>query len=353
MKALILAGGSGTRLRPFSYSMPKQLIPVANKPVLEYVVENLRDSGVTDIGIVVGESAAAIRESIGDGRRLGVRTTYLHQARPLGLAHCVRLARPYLGDDDFVMYLGDNMLPDGIAALTRRFRAERPDAQVVAQPVLDPRMFGVAEIDPGGRMLRVAEKPQRPRSDLALIGVYFFTAAVHQAVAAIPVGARGELEITDALQWMVDNGADVRVAEYHGYWKDTGRAEDVLACNRHVLDRLTSAVTGSVDADSVLTGPVVVEEGAEVVRSHLQGPIVVGAGSVVRDSRIGPYTSIGRSCQVQSADLADSIVLVGASISHVPGLRDSLIGRFATVGTAANTGQRLVVGDHTHIELVA
>ncbi|WP_101258531.1 glucose-1-phosphate thymidylyltransferase [Streptomyces barkulensis] len=351
MKALVLSGGSGTRLRPFSYSMPKQLIPIANKPVLAHVLDNIRALGVTEVGIVVGDRAAQISEVIGDGSSMGVRVTYIPQERPLGLAHCVALARPFLGDEDFVMYLGDNMLPEGIAPIAEEFTARRPDAQVVVHKVSDPRAFGVAELDADGRVERLVEKPSRPRSDLALIGVYFFTPAIHRAVAAIEPSARGELEITDAIQLLVAEGRDVRASVYGGYWKDTGRVEDVLECNRRLLETLRPYAAGEVDAHSEVTGPVVIEAGARIVRSRITGPAIVGAGSVVEGSDLGPGTSIGRDCVLRNTRLTDSIVLDGASIADLPGLHGSLIGRNASVGASAR--HRLVIGDHTRIEVAA
>jgi glucose-1-phosphate thymidylyltransferase len=356
MKALLLAGGAGTRLRPFSHSMPKQLIPIANRPVLEHVLENIRALGVTETAVVVGGHAEEIAAALGDGSRFGMRLHYLHQARPDGLAQCVLLAREFLGEDDFVMYLGDNMLPQGVADIAEEFRATRPDAQVVVHKVPDPRAFGVAEVDADGRVTRLVEKPAEPRSDLALVGVYFFTAAVHAAVAAITPSARGELEITDAIQWLVEQGATVRARVYDGYWKDTGRLEDVLACNREVLDALAPAVRGEVDAASELVGAVVVEAGARVVRSRIEGPAVIGAGTVVTDSVVGPYTALGRDCVVGDTGLADSIALDGAAVTGVRGLRGSIIGRQARVGVAdagQGEGHRLFVGDHTRVEVAA
>ncbi|MFD3976291.1 glucose-1-phosphate thymidylyltransferase [Streptomyces cyaneofuscatus] len=355
MKALVLSGGSGTRLRPFSYSMPKQLIPVANKPVLEHVLENIRDLGITDIGVIVGDRGEQIAEVIGDGARLGARITYIAQEEPLGLAHCVALARPFLGDDDFVMYLGDNILPDGVGDVAGRFTAHRPDAQVIVHKVPDPRAFGVAELDTGGRVVRLVEKPQDPQSDLALIGVYFFTPAIHEAVAAIEPSPRGELEITDAIQWLVTQGREVRASEYSGYWKDTGRAEDVLECNRRILAGLKPGIAGHVDAHSTLVGTVVLEAGARVVRSAIEGPVIIGAGSVVEDSRIGPGTSVGRDCVLRRSRVADSIILDRAEITGIPSLEGSLIGRGAQVGacTLEPSHHRLVVGDDTRIEVAA
>ncbi|MFD4175957.1 glucose-1-phosphate thymidylyltransferase [Streptomyces anulatus] len=355
MKALVLSGGSGTRLRPFSYSMPKQLIPIANKPVLEHVLEDIRDMGVTEIGVIVGSWAPQIAEVIGDGTRLGVRVTYIPQDEPLGLAHCVTLAKPFLGEHDFVMYLGDNMLPEGTAAIADEFREGRPAAQIVVHKVADPRAFGVAELDTEGRVARLVEKPQEPKSDLAMIGVYFFTPEIHRAVESIEPSARGELEITDAIQWLLEDGAEIRASEYRGYWKDTGRADDVLECNRYLLGSLPPAVLGEIDEASELTGRVRIEAGARVVRSRIEGPAVIGAGSVIEDSYIGPGTAIGQGCTLCDTRIRDSIVLDGAAISQVPGIHGSIIGRNATVGAGADvdTYHRLVVGDHTRIEVAA
>jgi glucose-1-phosphate thymidylyltransferase len=354
VKALVLAGGSGTRLRPVSYSMPKQLVPIANKPVLEHVLDNIRALGVTEIGVIVGSQGTEIIKAIGDGSRFGARITYIPQDKPLGLAHCVTLARAFLGGDDFVMYLGDTMLPEGVVEVAEEFRAGRPAAQVVVHEVPDPRAFGVVELDRSGRVERLVEKPQLPRSDLALVGVYFFTPAIHEAVSAIRPSNRGELEITDAVQWLLTNGAEVKASTYLGYWKDTGRAEDVLDCNRRLLRELRGDVAGEIDARSILDGEVVVEPGARVVRSHIEGPVIVGAHSVVENCRIGPNTSVGTDCVLRASGVSDSIVLDGAAILGVPALHGSLIGRRATVGLGTRDGvHRLVVGDHTRIEFAA
>ncbi|MEW2428679.1 glucose-1-phosphate thymidylyltransferase [Micromonospora sp. NPDC047644] len=353
MKALVLSGGSGTRFRPLSHSMPKQLLPVANRPVLELVLETVSGLGVTEIGVVVGRWGPDIRAALGDGQRFGVPITYLHQDQPRGLADCVRLARSFLGDDDFVMYLGDNVLPDGVADIAADFRVHRPAAQIVVHKVSDPQEFGVAELDPHGTVLRVVEKPARPRSDLAMIGVYFFTAAVHEAVAAIDASTRGELEITDAVQWLLASGADVRASVYDGYWKDTGQVDDLLDCNRRMLADLTPGVAGDVDPASILTGQVVVEPGARVVRSRIDGPAVIGAGTLVEDSTVGPFTAVGPDCALRRCSVADSVVLAGATISAVPPLARSLIGRAATVSAGDGLAHRLVIGDDTRIELAA
>lgn len=355
MKALVLAGGTGSRLRPLSHTMPKQLVPVANRPVLLHALDSVRDSGVVEVGVIVGDRAAAIRETVGDGAELGLRVTYLTQDAPLGLAHCVRIARDFLGDDDFVMYLGDNVLVGGIAELADRFRRARPSTQVVVTKVPDPSAYGVAEVGPDGRVQRVVEKPRRPRSDLALIGVYFFTPVVHEAVARIRPSGRGELEITDAIQWLVAQGFEVTAAQFDGYWKDTGRVDDVLECNRVLLEATVHRVDGEVDAASRLVGPVAIEPGARVVRSRVVGPAVVGAGTTVVDSYVGPYTALGAGCRLVGAGIEYSIVLDQVSVRDVRGIHGSLIGRASevTLSSADVARHRLVIGADTRVELAA
>lgn len=354
MKALVLAGGTGTRLRPFSYSMPKQLIPVAGKPVLLQCLENIKAAGVTDVGVIVGPRAVEIEAALGGGADLGLDITCIPQDAPRGLAHCVRIAAGFLGGDDFVMYLGDNVVADGIATFADEFRAGRPAAQLVVAKVADPSSYGIAELDPDGRLLRVVEKPRVPRSDLALTGVYFFTSAVHEAVRSIGPSGRGEYEITDAIQWLVDAGHHVRVRELSGYWKDTGRIEDVLDCNRVLLDATSGRLAGAIDGTSTVTGEVVVEEGARVVDSTIIGPAIIGAGTVVTASQVGPYVAVGRDCLLRDTSVDDSIILDGVRIRHVRGIRGSLIGRSAQVNTGpCGDGHRLLIGDHATVRVAS
>ncbi|WP_047870318.1 glucose-1-phosphate thymidylyltransferase [Nocardiopsis sp. RV163] len=347
MKALVLAGGRGTRLRPISHHLPKQLVPIANKPVLEYVLENVRALGVREVGVVVGTWADAVTDALGDGSRFGVRITYLRQERPLGLAHTVLLAKRFLAEDDFVMYLGDVMLLDGVTEAAERFADLRPSAHVVVREVPDPHAFGVVETGPGGIVRSLAEKPAHPRSDTVLVGVYFFTAAVHEAVASVSAGARGELEITDAVQWLVDHGHEVRASRYRGYWKDTGRTEDLLRCNREVLRGLEHGSLGEVDVASRVEGPVRLGRGSRVIRSEVVGPVVIGPGTVVQDSRIGPHTSIGADCTVLGCELADAIVLEGTPLSDLIGLRGAVLGGVGTASSVfgAPRGRKLMIAN--------
>ena len=353
MKALVLSGGAGTRLRPLTHTSAKQLVPVANKPVLFYGLESIRDAGITEVGIVVGETAPEIRAAVGDGSALGLQVTYLPQDAPLGLAHAVLIAREFLGDDEFVMYLGDNFLVGGITALVEDFRASHADAQILLTRVPNPSSFGVAELGADGRVERLVEKPAEPRSDLALVGVYMFGPSVHEAVDAIEPSARGELEITDAIQHLVDSGRDVRSHLVTGYWKDTGRVEDMLECNRTVLETVTRDVRGEVDDASVVVGNVVLAPGARLEGSTVRGPVVIGAGALVRNSYVGPYSSISDGCELVDCEVEHSIVLDRSRIRGVGRIEESLIGRDVVVEPAPPrpVAHRLVLGDHSQVGL--
>ncbi|MFI6560821.1 glucose-1-phosphate thymidylyltransferase [Streptomyces sp. NPDC050534] len=353
MKALVLSGGSGTRLRPITHTSPKQLVPVANKPVLFYVLEDIARAGITEVGIIVGETASEIQEAVGDGSKFGLQVTYLPQDKPLGLAHAVLIAREYLGDDDFVMYLGDNFVVGGITGLVDAFRADRPDAQILMTRVPDPSAFGIAELDGDGRVVGVEEKPTQPKSDMAVIGVYLFTPAVHEAVRAIQPSWRGELEITHAIQWLIDNRCDVRSTVIHGYWKDTGNVMDMLEVNRSVLEGIEPCTEGHVDAGSEVVGRVRIEAGARVRNSRLVGPAVIGSGTVISDSYVGPYTSISENCRIEGSEIEFSIVLRDSRLEGVHRVRGSLIGRSVSVTPAPRlpSSNRLVLGDHSEVQI--
>ncbi|MCW2615014.1 MAG: glucose-phosphate thymidyltransferase [Frankiales bacterium] len=355
MKALVLSGGAGTRLRPITHTSAKQLVPVANKPVLFYGLEAIRDAGVTDVGIIVGDTAAEIEAAVGDGSGLGISVTYIKQDAPLGLAHCVLIAQDFLGDDDFVMYLGDNFIIGGITELVQEFRDGTYDAQILLTKVENPSQFGVAELGPNGGVTTLVEKPKEPKSDLALVGVYMFRPVIHDAVRAIKPSGRGELEITDALQWLIDEGRDVRPHLVTGYWKDTGRLEDMLECNRKVLESVEPLVLGSVDADSQLIGRVVVEEGAVIERSTVRGPAIIGRDSVVRDTYVGPFTSIYFGCTLEDTEIEHSIVLEESTIRGVGRIEDSLIGKQVEVSpsSALPRAHRLMLGDHSRVSIAS
>jgi glucose-1-phosphate thymidylyltransferase len=354
MKALVLSGGSGTRLRPITHTSAKQLVPVANKPVLFYGLEAIAEAGVTEVGIIVGDTAPAIEAAVGDGSKFGIKATYIRQEAPLGLAHAVLVARDFLGDDDFVMYLGDNFIVGGITGLVEEFKAAGPDAQIMLQQVSDPRSFGVAELDPvTGRVKNLEEKPKQPKSDLVLVGVYLFTAAIHEAVASLKPSWRGELEITEAIQWLLDNGRTVNSTTITGYWKDTGNVTDMLEVNRLVLESLEPRLDGAVSADSEIIGRVVVEDGASVTGSRIVGPVIIGAGSTVSGSYIGPFTAIDEGCTVDGSEIEYSIVLSHASIRGVRRIEASLIGHDAEVTPAPRVprAHRLVLGDHSKVQI--
>ena len=355
MRALVLSGGSGTRLRPITHTSAKQLVPVANKPVLFYGLESIAASGITEVGIVIGVDSAAdeIREAVGDGSSFGLSVTFIPQDAPRGLAHAVLIARDFLGDDDFVMYLGDNFIVGGITALVEEFRAERPAAQILLQHVPNPSAFGVVELDDTGRVTGLEEKPAEPKSDLALVGVYMFTPAVHQAVRKIEPSARGELEITHAIQWLLDQGHEVSSTVISGYWKDTGNVDDMLEVNRSVLETLEPHIAGKVDDASEIIGRVVVEAGAEIVGSRIVGPVTIGAHSRVVDSYIGPFTSVQHDCKILDSEIEFSIVLHDSSIEGVRRIEASLIGHHVEVTPAPRVpnAHRLVLGDHSRIQI--
>jgi glucose-1-phosphate thymidylyltransferase len=353
MKGLILSGGKGTRLRPLTYTSAKQLVPVANKPVLFYGIESLAATGIREIGMVVGDTQAEIRAAVGDGSRWDVRVTYIEQDAPRGLAHAVLTAQPFLGDSPFVMYLGDNLLRDGITALVDEFRAEAPDAMILLTPVDDPENYGVAELD-GDKVARLVEKPKEPRSELALVGVYMFTPAIFEAARAIEPSWRDELEITDAIQWLIDSGLRVDPHTVRGWWKDTGQVQDMLDANRLILDDLSERVDGEL-VDSRVEGRVVIEPGVKLERATVRGPAIVGAGSRIVDAYIGPYSAIGEDVTIERAEIEYSIVLSGSSVRDLEGrLEASLIGRNVAIARspALPKAYRFVVGDNAEIAIL-
>jgi glucose-1-phosphate thymidylyltransferase len=354
MKGLILSGGKGTRLRPITHTSAKQLVPVANKPVLFYGIEAMVAAGIERIGIIIApETGAEIRAAVGDGGRFGATITYVQQDEPLGLAHASLTAEPFLDGEPFVMYLGDNLLQGGITDLVDSFRASSPDALILLTPVDDPQNYGVAELD-GDRVVRLVEKPPQPKTNLALVGVYMFTAGIHDAARAIEPSARGELEITDAIQYLVDDGRRVEPHIVQGWWKDTGRLDDMLEANRLVLDRLEPRVEGNL-VDSKCDGRVVVEAGAVLERTTVRGPAVIGAGARITDAYIGPYTAIGAGCVITSAEVEHSILLEGSTVSNLEGrMESSLLGRNVTIARGARQPRayRFMVGDNSEIGIL-
>ena len=353
MKALVLSGGKGTRLRPFTYTGAKQLVPLANKPVLFYVLEDIVAAGITDIGIIVGDTADQIREAVGDGGDFGASVTYIPQDRPAGLAHALTTARGFLENQRFVMYLGDNFIQHGIERFVRDFANSSNNAAILVYEVADPGQFGVAEID-NGRLVGFVEKPKSPRSNLAVIGIYFFDHHILDAAGRVTPSWRGELEIGDAVMELLGAGFDVGVHQVDGWWIDTGGVSDMLDANRLVLQDLVPRVLGTISADSTVQGKVVVEQGATVRGSTLRGPLIVGAGAMINASYIGPYTAIGANCVVERSEVQHSIVMEGTRIVGVPHrIDDSLVGRDVTVtsSTLRPTACRLTLGDHSQVVL--
>lgn len=354
LKGLILSGGKGTRLRPITYTSAKQLVPVANKPVLFFAIESMVASGITEIGIIIApETGGEIREAVGDGSQFGAQVTFIEQASPDGLAHAVLTAEPFLGDSPFVMYLGDNLLQGGIKGLVSRFQADAPDALILLTEVDDPQSFGIVELGADGSVARLVEKPKEPKSNLALVGVYLFTAAIHDAARAIAPSPRGELEITDAIQHLVDSGQTVLTEVVRGWWKDTGKLADMLEANRLVLDTIEERQNGTV-TDSDIEGRVVIEPGAVLERAVVRGPAVIGADARISDAYIGPYTAIGARCTVDHAEIENSILLDGSGVAHMDDrVEGSLIGRDAKVerGPRVPKAIRLLIGDSSHVRL--
>lgn len=356
MKGLVLAGGAGKRLRPLTHTGAKQLVPVANKPILFYVVENLVAAGITEIGVVVSpETGREVREALGDGDRFGARIAYIEQDRPGGLAHAAKIAQPYLGDDDFVMFLGDNLVGRDIGDLVEAFRVDSSDAHVLLQSVDDPRRFGVAEVDADGCVRSLVEKPTAPRSNLALVGVYLFRASIFGAIERIRPSARGELEITDAISDLIAGGGQCRFTQLDSWWLDTGKKDDLLLANDTVLDHwLEPHTAGAVDEASTIQGRVRVEAGARVVRSTVRGPAIIGHDACIVDARIGPFTSVGARVAIERSRVEHSVLMEDARVIDVSHLEDSLVGRRVVVrGGNAGAALSLNVGDDSVVEVPA
>ncbi len=370
MKGLILSGGAGKRLRPITHTSAKQLVPIANKPILFYGIEEMASAGITDIGIVIAPTTGEeIRQAVGDGSQFGVRVTWITQPEPLGLADCVRVARDFLGDEEFVMYLGDNMLEAGLSAFVERFVYERaacetaegsepPAAQILLAEVSDPGSFGVAEIAQDGRVVQLVEKPEQPPSNLALVGVYLFDHTIHTAVANIEPSARGELEITDAIDWIINEGHRVDHEVLSGWWIDTGKKDPLLECNRLVLDTFNRRVDGDVSGESSIEGQVVLEAGAKVINSTVRGPAIIGSGTTIESSEIGPYVSIAVDCRISGSEIDNSVVLRRSTVTDIVRLTDSLVGRDTVLSRSAHSDEgrvptclSVMVGDHCRVEI--
>jgi glucose-1-phosphate thymidylyltransferase len=358
MKGLITSGGMGTRLRPITHTSNKHLIPIANKPMIFYAIEALMGAGIEDIGIIINpETGDEMREALGDGSNFGGRFTYIMQEKPLGLAHVVKISEGFIGKEPFVFYLGDNVVVGGISGFVDEFKANKPNCQLVLSKTKHPERFGVAEIE-GGRVVRIEEKPKNPRSNYAVTGIYIYDHNIFEAVNSIEPSGRGELEISDAHQYLLDNGFEVRCSEITGWWKDTGQPEDLLEANRLALDMMLEKsepeIRGEVDDDSDIAGKVVVEEGATIIRSQIRGPVVIGKDTVIEDSYIGPFTSIYYGCQVRRSEVEYSIILENCSILDADiRIERSLLGREVEIvkGDTKPKTLKFIVGDQSRIEL--
>lgn len=355
MRGLILSGGKGTRLYPITYTSAKQLVPVANKPVLFRVIEAIVEAGIDHIGVVVGDTADEIKAAVGEGSRWGVHIEYIPQEAPLGLAHAVRISQDFLGNERFVMFLGDNVIQGGISGLIAQFEHSDHNCQIVLKKVENPEQYGVAELNPDGGILRLVEKPREPKSDLALVGIYMFDAHVFEAVNAITPSWRGELEITDAIQYLVDAQYDVHAYVHEGWWIDTGAPGDMLEANRMVLQELEAHVDGWVDRDSELKGLVVIEKGVEIINSVVRGPAIIGANSRIVNSYIGPFTSIYHDVVVENSEIEHSIVLENSRIDSISDrIEDSLIGRNVVIANSPlkPKAHKFTLGDNSRVGII-
>jgi glucose-1-phosphate thymidylyltransferase len=355
MKGLILSGGKGTRLYPLTYTSAKQLIPVANKPVLFRVIESIRDAGITDIGIVVGDTAEEIKTAVGRGGRWGVKIIYIHQEQPLGLAHAVKVSQDFLGEDRFVMFLGDNVIQGGISGLIKQFAESDWNSQIVLTRVSHPEQYGVAELNGEGRIVQLIEKPKQPPSDLALVGIYMFDHNIHEAVDNITPSWRGELEITDAIQWLVEHDYQVYPYVHRGWWIDTGRPGDILEANSLVLEELTPRIEGYVDRDSEVDSRVTIEKGAEIINSVIRGPTIIGEDTRIINSYIGPFTSIYHDVVIEDSEIERAIVLEHSLIRDIPArIQESLIGRHVSLirSPIKPKAYKLTLGDHSQVGIL-
>ncbi len=354
MKGLILAGGSGRRLRPITHKTAKQLVPIANKPILHYVIEDLVGVGITDLGIVVGDTAKEIEKSVGNGSQWNADITYIHQEEPLGLAHAVLISEPFLGQEKFIMYLGDNMFEDSLHAVVEDFEKSSTNARLLLAKVDNPQAFGVAEVDEQGAIKGLVEKPENPKSDLALVGVYLFDSTIHRAVKAIEPSDRGELEITDAIQWMIDKENSIEHKTLEGWWIDTGKKDPLLLCNELILEKIETLLLSQIGETVTLKGEIATGENVEIIDSNIQGPVVIGSGVRIERSDIGPYVSIGDDCKIEDSSVERSVLMEKSYVSGVTQLTKSVLGREVEIDgteTEFQESTSVMLGDGTKVNL--
>lgn len=356
MKALILSGGAGTRLRPLTYSCAKQLLPIANKPILYYGIEAIASAGIKDFAIIVGDTADTVMAELGDGSKWGINITYIKQEAPLGLAHAVKISKDFMKDDPFIMFLGDNLLKEGIPEFVQKFNTNKPNSLILLTKVKNPQQFGVAEFDKSGNIKQLVEKPKEPKSNFALVGIYLFDKNIFKAVDAIKPSARGELEITDAIQWLLDNSYKVEHHEVTGWWKDTGKPDDLIEANRLILEEVKMDIKGNVDAGSELNGEIAIGKNSTIVNSKLSGPIVIGDNCVISDSQIGSYTSVGSGTKIYGSRIENSIIMEDVLIRTVKEkIAKSIIGRGVQMVSGnkdLDAAHSFVVGDNSQIEII-
>lgn len=354
MKALILSGGAGTRLRPLTHTSAKQLIPIANKPIIFYGIEAMAGAGIKEFGIIVGETASDVIKEVGDGKRWGVKITYIKQDSPLGLAHAVKISEDFIKNDSFIMYLGDNILKEGIPEFINKFNTNKPNSLILLTKVPNPQQFGVAEIDKKGKIYKLVEKPKNPKSNLALVGIYLFDNNIFKAVNSIKPSARGELEITDAISWLLEKDYSVEYHEVCGWWKDTGKPSDILDANRLILKTLENNILGEVDDKTEISDGVVIQKGAKIVESTIRGPAIIGENARIKKSFIGPFTSIGYNVIIENSEIENSIVMEGSRIIDINGrIDESILGRDVSIvsGKSKPVAHRFVIGDRSDIIL--
>ena len=354
MKALITSGGRGTRLRPLTHTQNKHLIPIANKPILHYAIEYCVDAGIKEIGIVYSADSAAVPEAIGDGAHWGARITYIPQEAPLGLAHVVKIAQDFIRDEPFVFYLGDNMVVGGLKRFIDAFEQSNTNCHLTLAKVKDPERFGVPEIK-DGKIVRIEEKPEQPKSHFAVSGIYIYDKSIFEAVNNIRPSARGELEISDAHQYLLDHGYTISYSEITGWWKDTGKPYDLLEANRLILDNMEEDIRGQVDSASLVTGKVKIESGAKIINSTVRGPVIIGRNTVIENSYIGPFTSIANDCRIKNSEVEFSIILEECSILNVDiRIEHSLLGSDVEIIKAKGrpATHRFLIGDQSRIELL-